>query len=626
MLNSLRQISRTWWGRALFVLLLLGLTGFGVSGTLLSFGTSTVAHVGGEEITVREFQRAYNDDLNRAAQQFGTQPTAEQALAMGIPGATLGRLASEAAINQLAENMGVGVSDDRLSLMLRQDPTFSGTLGQFDRAAFVRVLQQMGFTEAEYFDLQKRASRRQQLSAGFFADSPVSKAAEELLERFTADTRTIDYFVLNAESIPPVEDPTEEELAAYLKDHQAEFKTVEQRTADIVVLSIDTLAATKEVTDEEIAAEFERTKASRTTVEKRTIRQAPLTAEQVTAFEAGKAAGKTFDALVTETGVAVTDLGTMAKTEVLDTNLANAAFGIATAGDFVIIPGIGGQRAVNVSAIQAGGEVTLDEVRDDIRADLAEKAARADYTEVLDQIEELRAALRPLPEIAERFGLELKTVTLDSTGAALADDPAVPEDGRGRVAGAIFDAEEGELPTTLSLSANNNIWFDLKSIDPARDQTLDEVRDKIAAAITKERTDAAVTAEVESIIQSLKDGAPFADVALQRNQFPILSQPMTRDGDGTPVLSRTVAAAAFAGGEGHFGSAVNDDGDNVIFQVVEITPAAAGSIEQAKAYLEETTRQSLYSDFVTGLRDEAGIQENRQVLNQLLALDTTTGQ
>jgi peptidyl-prolyl cis-trans isomerase D len=311
---------------------------------------------------------------------------------------------------------------------------------------------------------------------------------------------------------------------------------------------------------------------------------------------------------------------------VLDTNLANAAFGIATAGDFVIIPGIGGQRAVSVSAIEAGGEVTLDEVRDDIRADLAEKKARAAYTEVLDQIEELRAALRPLPEIAERFGLELKTVTLDTTGAALADDPAVPEDGRGRVAGAVFDAEEGELPTTLSLSANNNIWFDLKSIQPARDQTLDEVRDAIVAAINKERTDTAVTAEVEAIVQSLKTGAPFADVALQRNQFPILSQPMTRDGDGTPVLSRAVAAAAFAGGEGHFGSAVNDDGDNVIFQVVDITPAATGSVAEAKTYLEETTRQSLYSDFVTGLRDEAGIKENRQVLNQLLALDTTTGQ
>jgi peptidyl-prolyl cis-trans isomerase D len=626
MLNSLRHISRTWWGRVMFVLLLIGLTGFGVSGVILDFGTSTVAHVGSEEVTTREFQRAYNDDLNRMAQQIGQVPTAEQALAMGVPSGTLSRLASEAAINALTENMGIGVSDERLSLMLRQDPTFAGTLGQFDRASFVRVLQQMGYTEAEYFNLQSRASRRQQLSAGLFADSPVPQAAVELLERFTGDKRTIDYFILNAASIPPVAEPTEEELTAYLAEHAAEHRTVETRTADLVVLSVDTLAATLDVTDEQVAAEYERTKESRTAAEKRTIRQAPLTAEQVAAFEAGKAAGKSFDDLVAEAGVAVTDLGTLSRTEVLDTALAATAFSLA-AGDFAIIPGIGGQRAVNVSAIQEGGEVGLDAVRDEIRTGLAQKLARDQYIEILDQIEELRAALRPLPEIAERFGLELKTVKLSASGAELAEIPAVPEDGRGRVAGAIFDAEQGELPTTLSLSANNNIWFDLKAIDPARDQTLDEVRDAIVAAITSERTNAAVTAEVEAIVQSLKDGNAFADVALQRNQFPILSQPMTRNGDGTPVLSSAVAAAAFAGGEGHFGSAVNDDGDNVIFQVVEIIPAEAGTSEQAKAYIDETTRQSLYADFVNGLRDEAGLRVNQQVLNQLLALDpATTGQ
>ncbi|HQZ13750.1 MAG TPA: SurA N-terminal domain-containing protein [Devosia sp.] len=625
MLNSLRHISRTWWGRVLFVLLLIGLTGFGVSGVILDFGSSTVAHVGGEEISAREFQRAYNDDLNRAAQQIGQMPSPEQALAMGVPSSTLNRLASEAAINQLAENMGVGVSDDRLSQMLRQDPTFSGTLGNFERENFVRVLQQLGYTEAEYFDLQKRASRRQQISAGLFADSPVPKAAEELLAGFTGDKRTIDYFVLNAQSIPPVAEPTEEELAAFLKEHQAEHRTVEKRTADLLVLSLATLGATMEVSDEEIAAEYERTRESRAAAEKRTIRQAPLTTEQATAFEAGKAAGKTFDQLVTETGVTVSDLGTLAKPEVLDPALATAAFGLA-AGDFAIIPGIGGQRAINVSAIQEGSETSLDAVREELRASLGQKKARDTYTDILDQVEELRAALRPLPEIAERFGLELKTVTLSSSGAEFADVPSVAADARGRVASAIFDAEVGELPTTISLSANNNIWFDLKAIDPARDQTLDEVRDAVATAITEERTSAAVTTEVEAIVESLKGGLPFADVALQRNQFPILSQPMTRNGDGTPVLSRSVASAAFAGGTGHFGSAINDDGDNVIFQVVEIIPAEASSLEQAQAYLQETTRQSLYADFVTGLRDAAGVKLNQKVLDQILVIDPVAGQ
>ena len=42
--------------------------------------------------------------------------------------------------------------------------------------------------------------------------------------------------------------------------------------------------------------------------------------------------------------------------------------------------------------------------------------------------------------------------------------------------------------------------------------------------------------------------------------------------------------------------------------------------------MAEASRDTLYSDFVTGLRDEVGVRVNQQALNQLLALDTTTGQ
>lgn len=622
MLESLRRIGRTWFGKVLGAFLLVGLAGFGISNVVLNFGSQTVASVGGEEISIRDFQRAYNDDLQRAAQQYGQTPSAQDALALGIPTGTLSRLAAEAAVNRLASQMGIGVSEDRLAKMLKEDPTFAGTLGGFDSQNFNRVLQQMGFTEAEYFNLQTRASRRQQLNAAIFADSPVPKVAEELLSRFTGDKRTIDYFVINAQSVPPVAEPTEEELADYLEEHQSEFRTEETRTIDLMVLSIDTLAAVQDITDADIAAEYERTKDGMVRAEKRTIRQAPLTAEQVTAFQTGKNAGKTFDALVAETGVTVSDMGTLAKSEIIDSALGDAAFNLQQ-GDFAIIPGAGGQRAVTVTAIEAGGVTSLDEARAQIKDTLAKARARESYTDVLDQVEELRAAFKPLKEIADRFKLPLVPITLTPDGSALAGDPTLPEDQRQKITTSIFAAEQDKLSPTIAISANNNVYFDLTAIEPARDQTLDEVRDKVAAAITDERTREAITAMVEKVLEQLKQGEKFEDVALTLNQFPVLSQPLSRSGDGTAVLNQTVASAAFAGGEGHFGAAANGDGDQVVFRVVEIQPAADTEMAQAKQYLDETTRQSLYVDFMSGLRDEAGMRINQQTLNQILALDTT---
>ncbi|HHY49122.1 MAG TPA: hypothetical protein GYA10_05180 [Alphaproteobacteria bacterium] len=623
MLDGLRKIGRTWFGKVLGAFLLVGLAGFGISNVILNFGSTTVAKVGDEEISIRDFQRAYNADLERVGQQIGRVPTSQEALAMNLPQGTLARLASEAAIDRLGRQMGIGVSDDRLGKMLREDPSFSGTLGQFNRGTFTRVLQQSGFTEAEYFNLQAKAARRQQIAAALFADTVVPAAAQELLERFTGDRRTIDYFIVNAQSIPPVAEPTAEELANYLSEHQNQFRTKETRTAEVLVLSLETLAATKTPTEEEIAAEYERTKADLVRIEKRTIRQVPLTAEQEAAFEAGKAAGKSFDDLVAELGLEVIELGTLARSEVTDPQLAEAAFSIQP-GDFVLIAGIGGsKRAVAVSAVEPGGEVSLDEARPQIVERLSQAAARNEYTDILDQIEELRAAFRPLSEIAERFGLDLKEVTLTAGGSELAGVEGIPEGAEGRIATAIFDADQGDLAPTIQLSANSNVWFDIKHVEPARDQTLDEVRDQIVAALIEERTAAAIKAEVDKILARLEAGESFADVAASLNQFPTLSQPLSRSGDGTPVLNQTVANEAFNGPEGYFGAAQNGDGDHVVFRVVEVLPAETGSDTEARTYLDEATRQSLYTGFIAGLRDEAGIRVNQQALNQILALDVT---
>ena len=352
----------------------------------------------------------------------------------------------------------------------------------------------------------------------------------------------------------------------------------------------------------------------------------PLATEmQADWFERGKAGGRSFDELLAETGLTATDLGTLTKAEVTDPQLAEAAFAIAQ-GDFVIIAGAGGKRVVTVSTIEPGGEITLEEARDEISRQLALAQARNEFVDILDQIEELRAAFQPLSQIAERFGLTVHPVTLSVSGEELAAVADVPETERGRVAAAVFSAEQGKLAPTVSLGSNRNVWFDLKAIEPARDQTLVEVSDAVLAALTAERTEAAVAAEVEKTTERLKAGEAFADVAVSLNQFPILSQPLGRSGDGTTVLNQDVAAAAFAGGLDHFGSARNGDGDYVVFMVVDVVAATAEAADAARNFVEDASRETLYGDFVNGLRDAAGIRLNRQTFNQLIALDAATGQ
>lgn len=621
MLDSLRGFAKSWPGKIMGGFLLVGIAGFGINNVITDLGTNTVARVGDREINSREFLRAYQAQINQVAQQIGSVPTPDEAVNLGIPGTVLQNLAQDAALDQMADRFGLGVSEQKLSNMLREDPSFQGTLGTFDPSAFNQVLQMSGLTEAEYFNDQSEAAKRQQLVLSLFGDTKLPATASSLVNRYAADQRTIDFFTLTANNIEPPAPPTEAELAAYLAEHQPEFRTVETRSVQLLRLSPADLAATLSIADDAVAAEYERTKTSLTKPERRTIQQVVLNPDQVTAFEAGQTAATPFATLVSTAGLTPTDLGTLAKSDIQDASLAEAAFNLAQ-GSFVLIDGAAGKRAIHVSAIESGGTPTLEEASAQIRQNLALAQARDQIADVQDQVEELRAAFRPLSEIAQRFSLPLYEANVTTAGTELNVIPDLAAEDLPRVAQAITRATEGQLTPSVQLAGNGNLYFDLTKVEPARDQTLEEVRDAVANALTTERTNNAIQAAANDAVARLDQGEPLNAIAGSFSVFPQLSQPFNRFGSEASGIDAAVASAAFAGGPDHHGQAVTQDGEYVVFQVVEVLPAEGALAQQAGASLENEVRVGLYSDFVTAVRDEAGLRTNAQALQQLLSLDT----
>lgn len=621
MLDSLRLFAKSWPGKVMGGFLLAGLAGFGINNVITDLGSNTVARVGNAEINSRQFLRAYQNQVNAIAQQIGSFPTAEEAMNLGIPSMVLQNLAQDAALDQMATNFGLGVSEDKLSQMLREDPSFQNAVGTFNPSSFAQVLQSIGMTEAEYFEMQSNAARRQQLIVSLFGDTKLPEAASGLINRYIGDQRTIDYFTLAEFNVETPADPTEAELADYLAEHQAEFRTVETRKVQMLRLSTAELAATKTIDDAAIAAEYERTQASLTRPERRTIQQVVLNAEQVAAFEAGLAAGTPFETLVAEAGLNPTALGTLTQAEINDANLANAAFGLEEGG-FAVIDGVAGKRAVHVSSIEAGGVPPLEDIRDDLAESLAMAAARNEVAVVQDEIEELRAAFRPLTEIAERFNLDLYEADVTAAGSELSVLPGLSAEDTPRVAQAIFRAEQGALTPSISLAGNAHLWFDLNAIEPARDQTLDEVRDELVEQVTAERINNAVLAAQADAVARLDAGEALADIAASYNVFPQFSAPFTRFGSDDGTIDPVVASTVFAGDENHHGSAVSQSGEFIVFAVTDLTPADGALETTANTSLENEARVGLYGDFITAIRDDAGLRINQQALQQALSLNT----
>lgn len=618
MLALFRKFANTIVGKLLVGLLTAGMAIWGISNVITHLGTTTVASIGGTDISTQDFQRAYRQQIQLVTQQMGITPTQEQAVAFGLPSIVLQRLASDAAMTRLASTLGLGISDDKYAEMIRNDPSFGG-MPSLQKSVFKEVITQAGYTETEYRDLQTGAAVRQQLASGLFAGVPAPQVATDLLNGYTGDSRTISYITLNAQSLPSIPTPTDADLAAYLKDHQADFRTKETRKIDILVLSPETLAAGIQISDADIAAEYERTKADLVTPERRTIKQIVLSTPEIEkAFTEGKAAGTPLAQLLAATSATEDDLGTRAKAEITDPSLAEAAFSLAK-DDFVIIEGIGAKRAITVSDIQSGGQISLADARDRIASDLALKQARTEVGDMLDQVEELRAARKPVTEIAERFQLKHQELELTPGGPELVGVEAIPADYRNKVTDAVFKADQGDMGAGLSMGSNRTAWFDLQSVALAHDRTLDEAREAVAAAWTSAETARLVKAEADKVLAAVKAGKSFDDALIEINQIGQLSQPLRRSGDGTTLLDANVAREVFNGGPEHFGSVLNGDGDQVVFQVVSVTPESAPPSADVKTFAEDGLRDTAFASLRSDLTAEQPLRVNQQILSQLVA-------
>lgn len=618
MLDGLRGFAKSWPGKIMGAFLLVGVAGFGINNVILDLGSNTVGRVGDEEISGKDFLRSYQSQLNQLTQAMGTMPTTSQASAMGVPSSVLLRLANEAAIDSLSNSFGLGVTEAKLAQLLREDPSFFGTLGNFDPQVFRAVLQNSGMTEAEYFESATSMAQREQLTQAMFVHAKLPGVASDLINSYANATRAIDFFALTDANIETPAEPTEDELKAYLAEHQNEYRTIETRKVRLFDLSIPALAATIEVADAEISAEYEATSANLTTAEQRTVQQLVLnTPELQAAFAEGLANGTPFADLVAASGVTPTTLGTLPRSAINDARLGDAAFGLAE-GAFAIIPGIGGERAVFVSEIIAESRPTLEQAREQIKTRLAQAKARTQISEMLDQVEELRAAFQPLDQIAERFNLPVYEVDVTASGAELSVLPNLANNDASRIAQAIFAAQLEKLTPAIPVTGNANVWFDLLEIAPVRDETLDEVREEITAAITRERTEAAMTALGEDIVARLEGGETLADIAMSLSTFPQISSPFTRFGSNDGTVDAVVASAVFAGGPNHRGTVLNENGEFIVFEVMDETVPSESLEAAIVENINGEAQNDLFGDFISAIRDDAGLRVNEQAMTNLI--------
>lgn len=164
-----------------------GFTGF-------SSSTGAVAKVGDQRVTITEYQRAYNAEVQRFSQIFGGNSlTAAQIRQFRIKEGALNRLVQQKLILELANEMNIQVSKEEIKEEIKQAEYFL-TNGKFDVNKYKSLLSANGFTPAAFEEMTVNTVLMKKIS-DIFEGVIVSKnsvLSSEIIQESTAKVNAVE--------------------------------------------------------------------------------------------------------------------------------------------------------------------------------------------------------------------------------------------------------------------------------------------------------------------------------------------------------------------------------------------------------------------------------------------------
>jgi peptidyl-prolyl cis-trans isomerase D len=627
MLDSLRSASRSWISKLLLGVLVLSFGVWGIADVFRGGMTGNAAlTAGGSEVSATDYRFAYEQQVMRLSQQFRQRLTREQAKSIGVENQVLAQLAAGVVLDEGARNMQLGLSKDGIARLTAEDPAFQDASGNFNRAQFDAVLRQSGIRAQDYLENRAKVARRQQMVEAATDGIKMPDAMLKALALYQGESRSVDYITIPVEKSDAIPAPSDDALKAYFDAHKDEYKAPEYRKVTYVKLEPADIADPAAVTQEEINEYYEKNKARYGTIEQRTIEQISFADEAAAnAAQEKIAAGTSFLDIGKEQGKTEDDLklGTFEKSAIPDQTIADAAFALAENGVSPVVKGGFGPVILRVTKIDPAHVKPLSEVEAEIRTTLANNIAASSISGIHDSYEQQRSDGASMADVAK--GLSLKTVTVDAVDTEGNDPSGKPVElpnGQALLAAA-FQAEQGFDNDALTMGNVGYLWYQIDGVTPARDRTLDEVKDKVVAAWKGEEAVKRLNQRLEDLKKRLDGGATLDAIASELGLEKQTKRGVTRSTNDADIGS-AAAAQIFRGPNGFTGTAAAPSDDaQILFKVTEVTePASAGPDtipEQQRNYLSTALSDDVLEQMVGELQKQYPVKINQTVINNALA-------
>ncbi|TDT77761.1 peptidyl-prolyl cis-trans isomerase D [Litoreibacter halocynthiae] len=566
------------WG--ILLLLVAGLAGFGSGG--LGGNIQTVGSVGDTPITVQEYQRGLQQELDFETRRRQQPVSMQTALQEGLDIRVRERLAASTALTEEARVMSLSVGDAEVLRQLQQVPAFQGPSGTFDRDTYEFALERSNLRPADFEDDLRKTAARELLQQAVTGGLTLNKSYAETLYGYLGQRRSFRWAELNADLLAsPNAAPTDTQLQAFYDENGTQFETPEVRKISYAWLTPDMLVDDITPNEDELLALYEERSGEFNQPERRMVERLGFAdADAAAAAKAAIDAGETsYDDLVTERGLTLEDVdqGEVSRDD-LDGPIADAVFALTEPGITDPVETSLGPALYRVNAVLEAQETSFEEVRDDLVAEAAEDQARRAVLDKLTEVEDLLAGGATLEELGTDTELEFGQIEFSK------------EEQEGIAGYDNFREEalllrEGDFPEARELSDGGIFAARLDEVVPPALPPLADIRDDVAAAWDAAETKRRLSELGENLKAQLDAGTAMEALGLVGRTET--DRGRTDFIEGTPPA---LLVTAFDLEKASDTALIPTDDGAILVELLDISPADL-TADQAQNFLTQLSQQ-----------------------------------
>lgn len=557
---------------------------WGVDSYVNSGRSDDVAKVGESSISVSDFQQALREQQDRLRPQIGSDP--KQLALLDSPELRRGVL--QELINQrllllFASESHLRVGDDLLVSFITSVPSLQED-GKFSRERYEALVAAQGMS-VEMFESRVRQDLMMQQAMMATANGSFSG-------RLTADRwltaqleeREIREHLLRAEAFSAESKPDEAAVKRFYEENKARFETPEQVRVEYLVFSQNKLAENAKISDADIKAAYEANAARYKQPEQRQASHILFRVDKGAPEAEVKAAQTRAEEVLAQLKANPGDFAKLAKQHSQDPGSAekggdlgyfgrgmmvkpfeDAAFSLKEGEISGVVRSDFGFHLIRLTGIRPEKAKPIDEVRDEIVAELRKQAGAKQFAEAAEgfsnTVYEQADTLKPA---AEKYGLVVAASDWLSKGGQ-----AVAPFTHPKLAQAIFSADAIQhRRNTEAIDVGSNTLVSARVIEhkPAQVEPLDTVAGAIRQVLVREAAVAKAVAAGQAQLQKLQAAAEKTDLAWGKARSVSRMH--------APELTAEARAAIFAATTGSLPAYVGAKvpGGYALYRIDKVTP------------------------------------------------------